>query len=130
MSMLNPSTDKCLWTAKILRTNPNDYQCIPCFINEALRHNTEPQVTITNFLIKHCFARGPYESHHCNKCSRNITKEKPINECSICTEKCTELLAKMTSQGIRVSDAQFMYDVYNDEVVYFHVTPQATTRNV
>lgn len=121
MPGINPSTDKCLWTARLLRNEPNDYQCIPCFINASLGNPINHQITITNLLIKHCFVRGPYTPCVCERCSRNITREKPINECSICNEKCTELLARIATQGIQVDKTQFMYDVHNDDLLYLRV---------
>lgn len=130
MSQINPATDKCLWTARILKNDCNSYICISCFINETLRNRTEPQVTVTNFVINHSFVRGQYTPYQCDQCSTVITRESPINECSICTEKCTELLGKISSQGIRASHAHFLYDVYKDEIVYFHITSQPTSQTV
>lgn len=123
MSSINPSTDKCLWTARLLRDSSNDYQCIPCFINASLQSPLSHQITITNLLVKHCFVRGPYTPCICERCSKNITREKPVNECSLCNEKCTELLAKLTLQGIQAGNALFMYDVHGDDLIYLNVTP-------
>lgn len=122
MSVINPDTDKCLWTARILGTSPPTYQCLPCFIGSSLNPSADRQVTVANLIIKHYFSRGAYVPFYCNKCLKAVTKVKPLNECEICTDKCTKLLIKLAAQGVRTEHAEFIYDVHTDRLVNLNVS--------
>lgn len=125
MSIINPNTDKCLWTARILGTNPPIYQCLSCFIGASLDSSANRRVTVANLVIKHYFSRGTYIPLYCDKCFKAVTKVKPLNECEICTDKCTKLFTRLTAQGVRVENAEFTYDVHTDRLINLNVLDQS-----
>lgn len=120
MPNINPSTDKCLWSARFRGSNPQDSRCIACFINNTVADNNDASpVTVANVQIEHHFVRGPYVPNICGMCERSFVKEKPISQCPLCREKLTAFLDNLAEQGVPVDETWFMYNVYEDQLVYF-----------
>lgn len=127
MDEINLETDKCIWSARLTGEKWEDFQCLPCFINTILISTSE--LTLRNIQIKHCFARGPYIPYVCRKCDRHIGKEKSIVQCPLCLEKCVGFLYRLMRQGIPVKNTNFLYDVHEDKLLYFHQNSDESSCN-
>lgn len=119
MPGINSSTDKCLWAARFRGSDPQSSRCMICFINNPITDAsaiTPP--TLANIQIEHFFVRGPYVPYICGMCERSYVKEKAIDQCLLCRAKLTDLLDCLTERGIPADETRFMYNVYEDKLLY------------
>lgn len=119
MPGINPSTDKCLWSARFRGSDPQRSRCMACFINNAIADaSVETPPTLANIKIEHYFVRGPYVPYICDMCERSYVKEKPIDQCPLCRVKLTSFLNCLTERRVPVDETWFMYNVYEDKLMY------------
>ena len=120
MSETNPIADKCLLTARVFREDVHKYLCVSCDVNARLR-NPINQREPTDLSVKHYLARGLRVRYRCEECLKVITKEKPVEECSVCYAKHTKLITKLDAEGAQTGSTRFMYNVHSDKFVYLYI---------
>lgn len=128
MSSNDHNSAKCIWSARIIANDWRTCQCLPCFFNIATRPAGEAPIIISNIRVKHRFVKGPYTPYLCQRCRQNIVREKPIDQCPLCSEKYHTLITKFTEREIPVDTSWFMYDVHDDELLYLRPATQGWPR--
>lgn len=114
-----PPYVRCLYTIRVLDRITNNISCMPCYLTKRLLHeHSEEEFRL---LITHHLVKGSHELYYCNYCFRNLTLNLSANQCAICIDKYTQVIALIYNFNIDIRHINFTYDILNDQLRYTSV---------
>jgi len=101
---------KCVRSSRILNQKTHNTFCMKCF--------ADAEITSDNYelVVTHYLTNGLQDQHICASCNKNLCRIRSTLECSLCSQKFTEVYFKFRDQGIDVSKSIFRMDIFTNTI--------------
>jgi len=108
------NTEKCLFSFRVINRLNNLSCCLTCFCDTGLISHVQS----FEIFITHHIPNGPYTPWICVFCQRDNIQSRPITLCTLCIHAYTNQLVRLRNRRIDLSNAHFLFDVFNNKFDY------------
>jgi len=76
------------------------------------------EITSDNYelVITHHLTNGLQDQHICASCNKSLCRTQSTLECSLCSQKFTEVYFKFREQGIDINQSIFRVDIFTNTI--------------
>lgn len=106
----NNSDGVCLTSIRVIHLHNRSIHCIKCFAN-ILGDPDQYELQISH---QFTLIYGPYDRIICANCNNDVVTTRPGEQCSLCTQKYSNLLSQLSRDDTDLRDIAFRLNIFTD----------------